>query len=172
MTDHDDILVALRRITRAIDLQSKRLMKATGLTTPQLVVLHTLRAHGPMAPTQIARAVSLSQGTITSILERLQRAGFVERSRSPTDKRVLLAGLTDKGVRATDDAPELLQQEFLRRFHELQNWEQHALIASLQRVAELMDAEELDASPILQSGDIQSGEIKSPQDEPPKPADQ
>ena len=46
MSDHDEILVALRRITRAIDLQSKRLVKATGLTAPQLVVIDTLHKQG------------------------------------------------------------------------------------------------------------------------------
>jgi len=155
MTDHDDILVALRRITRAIDLQSKRLMKATGLTAPQLVVLHKLQQQGPMAPSLIAKSVSLSQGTITSILDRLQKADLVERSRSATDKRILLASLTEKGTRAAQSAPELLQSEFLRQFRTLQGWEQHMLIASLQRIAELMDAEDLDASPILESGEIE-----------------
>lgn len=155
MTDHDDILVALRRITRAIDLQSKRLMKVTGLTAPQLVVLRNLSRNGPMAPSVIAKSVSLSQGTITSILDRLQRAGLVERSSSPKDKRVVLAGLTDKGLKAANSAPELLQSEFLGRFRTLQVWEQHMLIASLQRIAELMDAEHLDASPILESGEIE-----------------
>lgn len=155
MTDHDDILVALRRITRAIDLQSKRLMKATGLTAPQLVVLHTLRRNGPMAPSMIAKSVSLSQGTITTILDRLQRAELVERTRNSKDKRILEADLTAKGAAAADNAPELLQSEFLGRFRTLQVWEQNMLIASLQRIAELMDAEDLDASPILESGEIE-----------------
>jgi DNA-binding MarR family transcriptional regulator len=154
MSDHDEILVALRRITRAIDLQSKRLVKATGLTAPQLVVIDTLHKQGELSPSAIARAVSLSQATITSILDRLVQAGLVERIRSETDKRVVLARLTEKGETASNNSPELLQAGFMRSFRTLQPWEQNMLIASLQRIAELMDAEELDAAPFLDSGEI------------------
>ena len=154
MSDHDEILVALRRITRAIDLQSKRLVKATGLTAPQLVVIDTLHKQGELSPSAIARAVSLSQATITSILDRLVQAGLVERIRSETDKRVVLARLTEKGETASNNSPELLQAGFMRSVRTLQPWEQNMLIASLQRIAELMDAEELDAAPFLDSGEI------------------
>ncbi|WP_417485780.1 MarR family winged helix-turn-helix transcriptional regulator [Maricaulis sp.] len=154
MSDHDEILVSLRRITRAIDLQSKRLVKATGLTAPQLVVIDTLRKRGDLSPSAIARAVSLSQATITSILDRLTQAGLVERVKSDTDKRVVMAHLTETGIAAGETAPELLQAGFLRSFRELQPWEQNMLIASLQRIAELMDAENLDASPFLDTGEI------------------
>lgn len=154
MTDHDDILIALRRITRAIDLQSKKLMKKTGLTAPQLVVMQVLRREGQMSPSSLAKAVSLSQATITSILDRLVKHDLVLRERSATDKRIILACLTDKGLQAAAAAPELLQSGFLREFRKLQDWERGMLIASLQRIAEMMDAEDLDASPILETGDI------------------
>jgi DNA-binding MarR family transcriptional regulator len=154
MTDHDDILIALRRIARAIDLQSKRLLKKTGLTAPQLVVIHALRKEGQMSPSAIARAVSLSQATITSILDRLEKADLVRRERSQTDKRVVLTCLTDRGLEAAEEAPELLQAGFLREFRKLQEWEKSMLISSLQRIAGLMDAEDLDASPILDSGEL------------------
>ena len=154
MSDHDEILVALRRITRAIDLQSKRLVKAIGLTAPQLVVIDTLRKRGDLSPSAIARAVSLSQATITSILDRLTQAGLVERVKSDRGKRVVMARLTDTGRAAGENAPELLQAGFLRSFRKLQPWEQNMLIASLQRIAELMDAEGLDAAPFLDTGEI------------------
>ncbi|WP_417471083.1 MarR family winged helix-turn-helix transcriptional regulator [Maricaulis sp.] len=154
MTDHDDILIALRRITRAIDLQSKKLMKTTGLTAPQLVIMQTLRREGQMSPSAIAKTVSLSQATITSILDRLVKRDYVLRERSGTDKRIILARLTDKGTEAAAAAPELLQSGFLREFRKLQDWEASMLIASLQRIAEMMDAEDLDASPILETGEI------------------
>ncbi len=154
MTDHDDILIALRRITRAIDLQSKKLMKKAGLTAPQLVVMQALRKHGQMSPSLLAKTVSLSQATITTILDRLVKQELVRRDRSATDKRVVLACLTDAGLKTAEAAPELLQSGFLREFRKLQDWERGMLVASLQRIAELMDAEDLDASPILETGEL------------------
>lgn len=154
MTEHDDILVALRRITRAIDLQSRWLLKETGLTAPQLVILRTLARDGQMSPSMLARTISLSQATVTLILDKLTRAELVARERSGSDKRVVLMRLTEAGQRVINAAPELLQSGFLREFRKLEEWEQHMLIASLQRIAELMDASDIDASPFLQSGEM------------------
>lgn len=154
MHHHDDILIALRRITRAIDLQSKKLVKTTGLTAPQLVVIQALRKEGQMTPSDLAKSVSLSQATITTILDRLVRQDLVKRDRSDKDKRNVITYLTDAGQKAAHTAPELLQAGFLREFRKLQDWERAMLVASLQRIAEMMDAEDLDACPILQSGDI------------------
>ncbi len=154
MKDYDDILVALRRITRAIDLQSKRLEKNTGLTTSQLLVMEAISKLGSPNPSAIAKEVVLSQATVTSLLDRLAKNDLVTRSRSSQDKRVVTVQLTDKGQDRLSDAPELLQDEFLREYRKLPDWQRSMLIASLQQIASMMDAEALDASPILDVGEL------------------
>jgi hypothetical protein len=47
-----------------------------------------------------------------------------------------------------------LQIGFLREYRKLERWEQHQLIASVQKIAVLMDAEDIDASPILTTGEV------------------
>lgn len=155
MNDHDDILIALRRIIRAVDLHSKKLVKETGLTAPQLVVMQTLLRAGALMPSTLSREISLSQPTVTAILDRLEKADLIVRVRSETDRRSVLAKLTDKGREAATSAPELLQAGFLNSFRELPAWEQHMLIAALQRISDLMDADALDASPFLSAGEIE-----------------
>lgn len=155
MRDHDEILIALRRIIRAVDLHSKKLVKDTGLTAPQLVIMQTLLRSGPQKPSTLSRDISLSQPTVTAILDRLERAGLTARTRSETDRRTVMIELTQAGRDAAQSAPELLQSEFLTAFRELPGWEQHMLIASLQRISALMDAGALDASPFLSAGDIE-----------------
>lgn len=154
MSDTDDILIAIRRIMRAVDLQSKRLVKSAGLTAPQLVIMQNLRKHGRTSPSFIAREVALSQATVTSILDRLDNAGYTKRERSKEDKRIVHATLTNKGLEKIAEAPELLQAEFLREYSKLDGWERTQLVSSLQRVATMMDAEKLDASPILEVGEL------------------
>ncbi|MFC4347553.1 MarR family winged helix-turn-helix transcriptional regulator [Kordiimonas lipolytica] len=154
MSDYDDILVSIRRITRAIDLQSKQLVKQTGLTAPQLVVMMAIRKEGRASPSTVAREVALSQATITSILDRLEKAGLVRRERSESDKRIVYACLTADGQKRLEEAPELLQAGFLRQYRKLEDWERTMLVSSLQRVAAMMDAKDLDASPILDIGEI------------------
>lgn len=154
MSDYDEILVSIRRITRAIDLQSKQLVKQSGFTAPQLVVLQALRIKGRVSPSTVAKEVSLSQATITSILERLEKAGAVRRERSEKDKRIYYACLTEDGLKRLEEAPELLQSGFLRQYRKLDDWERSMIISAFQRVATMMDADDLDASPILDVGEI------------------
>lgn len=159
MRDYDDILVSLRRITRAIDLHSKHLEKTSGITTSQLMVLEATDRLGNPSPSAIAREVVLSQATVTTILDRLERAELVKRTRSTEDKRLVTITLTEDGRKRTHEAPELLQDGFLREYRKLPDWQRTMLVASLQQIAYMMDAEELDASPILATGDIEVDKI-------------
>lgn len=152
---HDQVLISLRRIIRATDLHSRKLEKETGLTTPQLVVMAAIRQRGTALASEIARDVSLSQATVTNILNRLESHGLIYRKRSERDKRRVNIGLTGAGDALLESAPQPLQQSFIDRFSALEVWEQHQLVASLERLASMMDAEHLDASPFLTaSGDM------------------
>lgn len=157
--DSDDILTSLRRIMRATDLYSQKLARETGLTAPQLLLMQGIEKEGRPSTKTLARHIVVSQATVTRIIDRLERDGLVTRSKSDTDKRVVNIGLTPLGREKLKAAPEPLQAEFYRKFRELEGWEQQMLIASLSRIAKMMDAEDLDAAPILQAGAI---------DEPPR----
>jgi len=148
----DHVLVALRRIIRATDLHSRKLGKKTGLTTPQLVIIQAVGDLKNPTVSDVAKAVSLSLATVTTILNRLERNGVVNRVRSSVDRRVIVT-LTEEGQSLKSSAPKPLQDSFVDRFSRLESWEQHLIVASLERVAAMMDAEDLDAAPLLASGD-------------------
>lgn len=159
MTDVAEILVAIRRINRAIDLHSKQLGKTAGLTVPQLLVLQSIRRGGQKPINKIATDISLSQATVTTVIDRLERNGLVRRERSDVDRRVVSVMLTENGCAKLDQSPEPMQESFIREFAKLPSWEQHMLAASLQRLASMMDAETIDASPILVSGEMPKTDI-------------
>ena len=152
MTSIEEVLVALRRVIRATDLHSKHLAKTTGLTTPQILLLQTIRDKGEITIGEIANEMSLSQATVTSILDRLEKRDLVYRERSKEDKRKVHAYLTDQATEILKEAPIPLQDHFTRQFVDLQEWEQTMIISSLQRVAQMMDAQHIDASPVLDVG--------------------
>lgn len=156
MRDYDNLLIALRRINRAISIQSKKLMRETGYTAAQLLVLQVAEGYEAVSPGYIAKELSLSAATVSSLVDRLERAGAVRRERSDTDGRSRVIVLTEKGRAQLNAAPELLQAEFLKKYRELNDWERNMLLSSVQRVASMMDAEELDASPILDVGELDS----------------
>lgn len=154
MKDYDEILISLRRIMRAADLHSQKLMKESGLTAPQLLVMQAIEKEGCPSTSTLARHIAVSQATMTRIVDRLERAGLVRRDKSKTDKRVVNISLTAAGRTKLETAPEPLQAEFLREFRKLEDWERQMLKSSLLRIARMMDAQDIDAAPILQTGAI------------------
>jgi DNA-binding MarR family transcriptional regulator len=149
-----DVLSALRRLIRATDLDSKRLARETNLSTSQLLVMELL-ADGPaLTVGRIAERVGLAQATVTSMVDRLEERGLVARRRGETDRRQVKVSLTSQGRTLAAKAPTALQTKFLANFALLQEWEKTAILASLQRLADLMEAKDLDAWPVLDVGNL------------------
>lgn len=167
MSNIEEVLIAMRRVIRATDLHSRHLAKTTGLTAPQILLLQTIRDKGEITIGELASEMSLSQATVTSILDRLEKRELVYRERSKEDKRKVHAYLTDHASETLKDAPTPLQEQFVRQFGDLQDWEQTMIISSLQRLAHMMDAEHIDASPVLDIGTLDRQEqISPPTDNP------
>ncbi len=148
------VMVALRRIIRAIDLHSRSLVQRFGLTGPQLVVLKELIEESPQPVNQLARSVNLSQATVTGILDRLERKVMVTRARDVNDKRKVLVSPTIAAEDALSGAPPLLQEHFTKAFLGLPDWEQTQILSSLQRIVALMEAGDVEAGPILTTGPL------------------
>lgn len=166
----EQILIAIRRIVRAIELQSQSLIARHGLTGPQLAILKEIATLGEATPTVLARALCVSQPTVSGIVERLAQRGLVVRTSATSDRRKHVVQLTAEGRSTVERAPSLLQDEVKDRLRKLEDWEQMMLLASLKRVAALMDADAVTATPFLTPGvgiagsDLNDGAARS-QDE-------
>jgi DNA-binding MarR family transcriptional regulator len=166
-TLEDQVLMALRRIVRAIDLHSRRLFDQYGLTGPQLVTLRAAWAlEGSASAGAVARVVQLSQPTVSGILDRLERQGLVARVRDDSDRRNVLIRVTPAGESVVRGSASLLQDRFVRAFRDLPSWEQLQMLSTLQRIAFMMDAEEIDAAPLLVSDSFDSVATTSPNPAP------
>ncbi len=149
-----ELLICLRKINQAIDLHSKRLQKTVGITSPQLVILQELAQFTSLSVSELSRQVSLSQGTVTEILNRLEKKNLISKRKSDQDKRRSLTSITDEGRKILQDAPSPLQEKFIESFYALDDWEQLMILSSINRIVSLMSAEKIEASPILVAGPI------------------
>ncbi|MBV1840713.1 MULTISPECIES: MarR family winged helix-turn-helix transcriptional regulator [Photobacterium] len=154
MDKHEEVLIALRQIIRAIDLHSRKLNKLAGLTGPQLVLMRAIRDSGEVTIRQLSNNTNMSQATATTILDRLEKRGLVVRERSKLDKRKVHAYLTEAGKDLLSKAPLPLQEDFVTRFQQLEEWEQTLLLSSVQRISSMMNAEHLDVAAVLEVGSI------------------
>jgi len=151
-----ELLIGLRKITQAIDLHSKHLLKTAGITSPQLVILHELSRFQSLSVSELSKSVSLSQGTVTVILTRLEEKALIAKRKSDRDKRYSLISITEAGNILLQDAPSPLQESFAESFQNLEDWEQLMILSSIQRIVNMMSAEKIEASPFLVAGPIQT----------------
>ena len=150
----EQVLTELRRIIRATQLNARHLATRSQLTVSQLMVLQLLKANGEMTPRQIAQQVNLTQATVTTLLDRLTERNLISRRRSSEDRRRVHIALTGEGAARLARAPKTLHDRFIAHFGRLQPWERSQILATLQRIALLLDAASVDASPVLDVGSL------------------
>ncbi|PLS22736.1 MarR family winged helix-turn-helix transcriptional regulator [Neptunicoccus cionae] len=151
----DTSLIALRRILRATELYGRALAQTAGLTPVQIRVLQIVLGAGSITPKQISVQMGVSPATISTLLDRLVAKSMIERQRSDVDRRQTNIVLTEQGRQAVEGAPDPLQQKYVTEFEALEDWEQAMIVASLERVAAMLNASGMDAAPVLDVGEIQ-----------------
>ncbi len=89
-----------------------RMLRAHGIqiNPAQGRILFVLWREDGIPIRELARRTSLGKSTLTSMLDRLEEAGYVSRERSETDRRVILVRRTDKD-RAAQAAYERVSDE-------------------------------------------------------------
>lgn len=153
--DRTDIsLIALRRILKATEQYGRQLAISAGVTPVQFRVLQVVGETGQTTAKAISTRMGVSQATVTSLVDKLVKQGLVIRRRSDVDRRQTDIIITDDGRETLQTAPDALQQRYVREFEKLDDWEQAMLVASLERVAAMLDAKDIDASPVLDSGEF------------------
>lgn len=133
-------LRSVRRLARALDLQSSRINRDSGLTLPQYVVLTAIAELGDGSSRAIAAAADLSPPTVVGILDKLHEKGLILRRRSEGDRRSVQSRLSPAGAEVLDAGRSPLGPEFERRFSALAPADRDRLLAALTEAAELAGA--------------------------------
>lgn len=89
--------VALARAHDAVRAHAEEDAARHGLTLAEFGVLEALLHKGPLTLGEVQRAILVSSGGITFLVDRLARRGLVERRAHPTDGRARIAALTPEG---------------------------------------------------------------------------
>ncbi|MBR6420439.1 MAG: MarR family transcriptional regulator [Oscillospiraceae bacterium] len=85
-------------------------LDAVGLTYTQYVAMMVLWAEKTVSVKALGEKLYLDSGTLTPVLKSLEAKGYITRTRSTEDERVLLASLTEKGMHLRDEAETIPQQ--------------------------------------------------------------
>lgn len=155
------VLQSLRRIIRAVEIHSKKLVHSHKITGPQLGCLAAINEDGPLTTTTLAKAVYLSPSTIVGIVDRLEEKKLVIRQRGSKDRRQVQICLTEAGEQLLNRAPSALQDTLAEALKSLPELEQISITLSLEKIVDLMEAGKIEASPVLETGSLASSPVDS-----------
>ncbi len=148
------ILIEIRRLIRATEKYATKLADRHGITVAQLVVIQEIDSVIKIDEKELGSSLGLRKRTIQEILDRLERLDIVERVPGRKEPAKVLISLTEKGKGILDKDPPLLQDTLIEELEEIDDWQKSMLLASFQRINNLLEAEKLDAAPILTAGKI------------------
>jgi DNA-binding MarR family transcriptional regulator len=130
------------RLSRAMGDRIEQVYARFGIGRGEFDVLATLRRSGDpysLSPTVLAESLMLTTGGMTGRLDKLQRAGLVDRCPDPADRRALKACLTDRGRALVDEAVVAGLEEQRRVLGRLPEQDRSALADQLRALLAAMD---------------------------------
>lgn len=101
------LLGRIARLRTHLAREIEKALAAHGLNSASFDVLATLRRSGPpyrLSPGDLIATTMVSSGTMTNRLDQLEKAGLIERSHNPDDRRGVIIALTPKGLALVDTA--------------------------------------------------------------------
>jgi DNA-binding MarR family transcriptional regulator len=143
--DAASIVIALRRVVRALELFSQEVRRDFGLTAPQLWAVKTLARSGPLTTGDLATALLVRQSTTSLLIQRLERRGLVRRVRQRDDRRFVRVELTERGEVLAASAPAAAQGRLLHGLEGMDARRVRRIRRALEDIVEVMEAESVDA---------------------------
>ncbi|MCB0478913.1 MAG: MarR family transcriptional regulator [Crocinitomicaceae bacterium] len=151
--DYTEIVISIRRLIRAIDLDSKRSQKETGLSIPQLLSLSFIskQPEGQTTQLELRKHLNLNSSTVTGIVSRLVEKGFIARQPAKEDKRATRISITKDGIRILNISSPLLQEKLTKKLSQLPDEKLEEIQKNLTFLIQVLEAENIDASPFITS---------------------
>lgn len=109
----DQLCFALYAATNALVRAYRPMLAELGLTYPQYLVMLALWQDGTTAIHALAERLKLGSNAVTPLVDKLEAAGFVTRTRG-ADRRVVLVALTEVGIQLEADVSAAQQSVVCR----------------------------------------------------------
>jgi DNA-binding MarR family transcriptional regulator len=134
-----EIMQSFRRIFKAIQDYSHEVSSKFGITGPQLWALKTIFQNESLSLSDLSERMYLHRSTITGVIDRLEKKGYVTRNRDKMDRRVIYVQLTSEGKRLAKKAPNPAQGKMIYGLKNLKRRELNLIYNSLQKLVKIME---------------------------------
>jgi len=135
------LFIVLSRAHRAISDRIEQDIKGYGLNPTEFAVLELLFHKGDQPIQHIGKKVLLASGSITYVVDKLEKKKLLERVSCPKDRRVTYASITEEGKAFMNEIFPKHEMEIDQIFSSLNDEEKQLLIALLKKLGHHVQAE-------------------------------
>jgi DNA-binding MarR family transcriptional regulator len=143
-----EIVGALRRLVKAVYLDSSKISRQYGLTAAQSIVLRVLFHEGPLSSADLSRRLYVTPSNMTGVIDRLEKKALIERVRQAADRRVVLITLTQSGNALSRTLPDPIENKLISQLSDLKTEHVQSIAEALNRVLTLIDTTGLADAPL------------------------
>jgi DNA-binding MarR family transcriptional regulator len=138
-------------VAHGLDSTSKRMRAELGVTGPQRLVLRLVGQYDQLSPGELAELLHIDPSSLTGILQRLERGGFLKRVQDPEDGRRAILSLSKRGRELNARRAHTVEEAVRRALASLSDTKIHAARDVLKTLADELDHTALKASGRRQS---------------------
>jgi DNA-binding MarR family transcriptional regulator len=112
MAIEDRLIFLISKVYQKLIINLQKAFSKSGIeVTPiQVMLLFFLQKNDGSSLTQISQGLMLENPTITGLIDRLEKSGYVKRSDHPNDRRVYLVHITEKGNKVANKALPIIKK--------------------------------------------------------------
>jgi DNA-binding MarR family transcriptional regulator len=114
-----------------------------GITGPQLWALKTINQVGSLSLGELSERMYLHPSTISGVIDRLEKRGYLVRDRNEDDRRIVKVRLTPKGRILVRKAPNPVQGKMIYGLRKLKKEKLDLIYESVQELVGIMEAKNL-----------------------------
>jgi DNA-binding MarR family transcriptional regulator len=98
-----EVRLLLRRFALHRNRRIDALCRHVGVSRSDYDALEALDEHGPLTPGELGTLLTLTSGSVTALIDRLEKLGWASRNRHPDDRRKVIVTLTQKAWQIGQD---------------------------------------------------------------------
>ncbi|WP_099156678.1 MarR family winged helix-turn-helix transcriptional regulator [Virgibacillus ndiopensis] len=126
--------VILMKSAKSVEERIKKDIKSYGVSTTEFAILEALYHKGNLTVQQICNAVLINSGSITYVIDKLQKRDLLARTACSNDRRVVYVQITDLGKKLMDEIFPKHQEVIEKIFEDINTDEKQAIINTLKRI--------------------------------------
>ena len=132
----------LRVICDKIKRHGREVLHGYRMSPPQFEILVSLYFDGELRQLELAKKLHVAKSTVSALLDRLEKGGFIYRRMLPSDKRQSTVSLTFKGLSVIEAVVRRRQELVAKLLGALDEDEREALMGALAKMTLLLETKE------------------------------